>query len=242
MNPFRYFVSVTMDDNDRRMLIILLVILLVLFVVVGLLGMAIRKICQIQAKVISQEMGDAVRYKVVSDPVHFKKLATKKNNRLLFKKSIAPIAIGLVSLVFYIVYAGVTKGWTHNYWSDFSTMLFIWDFDNATYVNFWGFNHALASWPPLLHGPIPEAQYWASYILCPLWVIAIVYYLVVIQGYFSRFVYLRHLAKTVYNKGLEDYKYYDNLGTDAYGRPLNPTETPTSAPGSFPPPNVPPKR
>jgi hypothetical protein len=225
MNSFLTLVSLQMNENDRRMLVILLVILTVSFILVGLLGMAIRKVCQLQAGVIDTEMGQVVMYKVVSDPVHFKKLATQKNNRLLVKKAAAPIIIGFVALLFYLIFAGVTDGWGRNYWGEFGTILFTFDFQNATYTDFWGFRHILSNWPPVI-APAPQAAYWPSYVLCPLVVTAVVYYLIVIQGYFSRFVYLRRIGHDIFDMQLKDYKYYDHVGTDPYGRPLNPTVTP----------------
>ena len=219
------FLNVTMSENDTRMLIILLIILLLFFIIVGLVGMAIRKVSQLQADVIDQQMGELVRYRIVSDPVHFKKLATQKNNRLLVKKAAAPLTIGFVGLLFYLIYAGVSGQWGRDYWGEFGTLFFLFDFKNATYSNFWGLKNVLIDWPPVI-SPAPQLSFWPSYILCPLVVVAVTYYIIVIQGYFSRFVYLRRIGKEVFKVSLKGYNYYDHIGTDAYGRPLNPSEMP----------------
>jgi hypothetical protein len=225
MNMLLHLVSVSMNENDTRMLIILLIVLLVLFILVGLLGMAIRYVSQLQAKVIDNEMGDLVIYKVVSDVRHFKKLATQKNNRLLVKKGIAPITIGFVALMFYIIYAGVTGEWGRNYFGEFGTLFFMPDWANATYGDFWGFKHILTNWPPVI-APAPKGSYWPSYILCPLVYVSVIYYVIVVQGYLSRFIYLRRIGSDIYNVNLQNYKYYDHVQTDAYGRPINPTDIP----------------
>ena len=233
----RTFLNVSMNENDTRMLIILLVVLLIAFILIGLLGMVIRKVSQLQASVIDQEMGESVRYKVVSDPVHFKKLATAKNNRLLVKKAAAPLIIGFVALMFYLIYAGVTGEWGRHYFKEFGTLFFTPDFANATYSNFWGLKNVLVDWPPVI-APAPQASYWPSYVLCPLVIVSVIYYLIVIQGYFSRFIYLRRICKDVFDVSLKGYKYYDHVGTDPYGRPLNPTEMPDAkkdAPKNDPP-------
>jgi hypothetical protein len=221
--------NVTMSENDTRMLVILLIVLLVVFFVMGLLGMAIRKVCQLQAGVIDQQMGEPVRYKVISDPTHFKKLAKKKNNRLLVKEAVAPLLIGFIALMFYIIYSGLTGEWNRNYFGEFGTLLFTFDFKNATYSDFWGFKNVLTDWPPVI-APSPKVEYWPSYVLCPLVIISATYYLIVIQGFVSRSFYLHRICRDVFDVSLKNYKYYDHVGTDPYGRPLNPTETPVKEP------------
>jgi len=225
----RTLLNVTMSENDTRMLVILLIVLLFVFLVMGLLGMAIRKVCQLQAGVIDQQMGEPVRYKVVSDPVHFKKLANKKNNRILVKEAVAPLLIGFVALMFYLIYAGLTDEWGRNYFGEFGTLLFTFDFKNATYSDFWGFKNVLVDWPPVI-APSPKAEFWPSYVLCPLVIVSVTYYLIVIQGFLSRLLYLHRICRDVFDVSLKNYKYYDHLGTDPYGRPLNPTETPVKEP------------
>jgi hypothetical protein len=225
MNPC-LFVGVTLNDNDKRMLTILLVILVILLIAIGLIGMLIRKTMSFQGKRVDHEMGDLVRYRVVPDPTSFRRVANAKNNRIFFKQSVAPVCIALFSLLFYLIYAGVTNGWGRNYWGEWSTILFIWDFGNSEYYSkFWGIT-MLNRWPNLLHAPQPEAQYWASYILCPLWLTAIAYYLVVIQAYCSRVLMISRRARTVYNKSLEDYNYYDTLKTNQQGQPIDPGSAP----------------
>jgi hypothetical protein len=239
MNFFTLFIEVSMSDNDRKLLIVLMVILVLLLVLLGLLGMLIRFTMQQQAKRIDYYMHDPVVYRVVADPEHFRKYGYVVNNRLLYHQALVPFIIGLVSIVFYLIYAATTNGWSEDYFGHFGTLFFRWNWsDSSNYVTFWGIT-LLAKWPSLESGPAPEAGYWASYILVPLWLTSVIYFLVVIQAFFSRFLMINRRSRTVYEKSLEGYNYYSTMEPGQVGVPLN---SPMANPQrNVPPnPNVPP--
>jgi len=210
MNLF-YFVDAPMSESDKRLLIATFIILIILFILIGLIGMAIRKIMQSQGKRIDAEVADAVRFRVIEDSKHFRRYARLKNQRLFYKQALPPVLILLSSLIFYLIYAGVTNNWTHNYWADFGTIFFLWDFGDAdSYAVFWGMR-LLAKWPPITNEPHIVMENYASYILCTLWIIGSLYLLIVAQAYFSRMIMISHRASTVYNKSLDGYNYYDSI-------------------------------
>lgn len=203
--------AVTLSENDKKLLIAALIIVIILFLVLVLIGMSVHKVMELQGKAIDKEVSDGVRYRVLDSAAHFKKYGRIKNRRVFMKQSLWPILILLTSLLFYLIYAGVTGEWSRNYWGEFGSIFFLWDFgDEGSYVVFWGMR-LLAKWPPLTNEPhiVPEA--YASYILCSLWLIGSIYFLVVSQAFFSRAVMLNKRAGTVYNKSLEGFNYYDSI-------------------------------
>jgi hypothetical protein len=223
---FLLFIEVSMSDNDRKLLIVLMVILVLLFILLGLIGMLIRFTMQQQGKRIDTYMHDPVVYRVVADPQHFRKYGYQVNNRLLYHQALVPFILGGVSLVFYLIYAGVTGAWGEDYFGHCSSLFFTWKWnDPAIYANFWGLT-LLTRWPDLQSAPAPRAEYWASYVLVPLLLTTIVYFLVVIQAYFARFLMINRRSRTIYEKSLEGYNFYSTMGGNAPAQPVsNPTAT-----------------
>lgn len=219
MSLTNIFVEISMSENDKRLLLLLLIVAILLLLVLCLIGMLIRYTMAQQAKRIDFFVADAVRYRVVGDPSHFKNYATRVNHRLFYRQAIAPWVIAFVSLLTYIIYAAITDEWGRNYWGEFGSLFYQWDWgdpDNFTTV----FNITLlAKWPNTISTPSWHNEYWISYILVPLWLTAIIYYLVVVQAFLSRSLAISKRAKTIYDKKLDGYNYYDSLGTAPNGMP-----------------------
>lgn len=205
------FVDVINNESDRRLAIVAFIILTILFLIFGLLGMLIRKIMQLQGEKLDELVSHAVHFRILESEKHFRKYAKTKSRRLFYKQVFPPILIMLVSLIFYLIYAGITDRWIHDYWGEFSTIFFLWDFgDEGSYVTFWGLR-LLAKWPPCINEPHFVPEYFASYFLCTLWITGTIYFFVVSQAYLSRAFMISHRAKTIYNKSLEGYNYYDSI-------------------------------
>ncbi len=199
------------NENDRRILIAAFIIVIILFILIGLIGMLIRKIMQKQAKRLDDLVADAVRFRIVADEKHFRRYAKIRSKRLFYKQAFPPMMILFSSLVIYLIYAGVTDNWSRNYFGEFGDLFFLWDFgDEGSYVDFWGM-HLLAKWPPLTNEPHFEVSHIISYILCLMWLIGIVYFFVVSQAYLSRAFMISHRASTVYNKSLDGFNYYESI-------------------------------
>ena len=209
-----FYVGITLNENDRRLLIIFLIFLLVLFIILGLVGMGIRLLFKKQGKRVDSFLHDPVVYRVISSPEHLKKYGKKKNAQLFVREASPAILIGLALLAFYVVYSSITGEWAVNHFERFSTVFYAYDWnDESIYVTLWGMR-LLNEWPPLIHAPYLEASYWASYAIVPLFLVFLVYYLVAAMAYLSRALTLRSRMRTVYEKTLEGYNFYDALKGD----------------------------
>ncbi len=207
------FIDITLNETDRRLLIVLLIVMVLFFVLLGLLGMLIRWISLEFAKRMDYELHDVVVYRVIQDPKSLRKYGIIKTNRVLFKQAIAPFIIAFVSLVLYISYSSVTGLWTENHFSHFSTLFFNFDWSDPTiYGTFWGLT-LLTRWPNWIQsaGPMWVWNYWASYLLVPMWITSAVYFAVDIQAFVARLVMLEKRCLTVFSKSLEGYNYYDTV-------------------------------
>lgn len=207
----RFFVEFALNENDKRLMIILLFIMVFLFLIVGLIGMLIRFVTTKFGKRMDYEVHEAVVFRVISSPEQLKKYGNIKNNRYLVRSSVIPFLIGLASLLLWIIYSTVYGAWARDYFGEFSTLFFNFDWSNPeNYVNFWGLT-LLARWPNAISSPTWVNEYWGSYLLVPLWLTAIIWYAIVIQGYLARALRLNKLSHSIFEKSLEDFNYFDDV-------------------------------
>ncbi len=207
----KYLVDFSLNESDKRLLIILLVVMVFLFIIIGLIGALIRFVTVRFGKRMDYEVHEAVVLRVITTPEQLKKYGNIKNNRQLIKMAVVPFAIGFVSLLIWIINSTIYGIWARDYFGEFSTLLFNFDWGNPNnFVNFWGLT-LLAKWPDLLSSPTWHNEYWGSYILVPLWLTAIVWYLVVIQAYLARAARLNKLSHSIFEKSLDDFDYFDDM-------------------------------
>lgn len=207
----KFLVEFALNENDKRLLIILLFILVFLFIIVGMIGMLIRFITIKFGRRMDYEVHEAVVYRVISSPEQLKKYGNIKNNRYLVRTSVIPFLIALFSLLMWVVYSIVYGIWTRDYFAEFSTLFYNFDWGNPdNYVNFWGLT-LLAKWPEAVSTPTWINEYWGSYILVPLWLTAIIWYAIIIQGYIARALRLNKLSHSIFEKSLEDFNYFDDV-------------------------------
>lgn len=210
---FGVLLDFTLNEGDKRLLIVLLVFALLFLLIIGLFGVLIRFLTNKFAGRMDYEIQAAVRYRVIHTPEQLWKYGLAKNRRRFFKEASIPVLIALFSLFFWLGYSSITGIWGRNYFGEFGTVLFQWNWGDAdSYVNFWGMT-LLAKFPPLTSSPHLVADYWVSYVLVPLWLVAIGWYLVDIWRYASRISLLRRRMHTVFEKGLDDFNYFDGQGT-----------------------------
>lgn len=210
MGDFISFVNVTMSDNDKKLLIVLLVFVLLFFIVFGLIGMGIRWLTKYFSSRVDVEMADCVKFGIVTDAKHFRELGKKKNNRIFFIQSSPAMIIALVSVVILIIYCGITGRWTENFWGEWGDLIYYPLLQDADFVIFWGAK-VLARWPVEWHVPTWNVEHMMSYLLVTLWLVSIVYLIVCTHAYIARLVMIRRRARTIYDKNMEDYNYYDHV-------------------------------
>ena len=197
-----FFVDFTLSDNDKKLLIVLLFVIgwLIRFVTVRFEGR------------MDYEIHDAVIYRVIQTPEQLRKYGRKKNNRLFVKANLIPFFIALTSLLIWIIYSAIDHVWARDYFGEFSTLLFNFDWSNENcHTVVWG-------------------AYWGSYLLVPLWLIAIIWYAVNTQAYIARELQLNKRMHTVFEKSLDDFNYFDDVKAQGGVPPMNGTNVPPNPP------------
>lgn len=210
---------IKLTENDKRLIIALLLILILLFVLIGVIGMLVQRLMRWQGKRMDTLVHDVVITKVIVDKKHLKKYGKKKSWALFFKQSWLPLLLIMLSFLVLLFTCMIRKDFTYDIFdhnkTGFSTLLFLWDFDNAIYVKVFGVT-VLSEWPPLLNSPHFEVEALGSYIFVPLFLVGTIWYLVAVQSYIARRIRLFKLCHSVFEKSLEGY-------TQAHGFNTNPT-------------------
>lgn len=204
-------VDFTLTDNDKKLLVVLLFVLILLFIVVGLLGWLIRFVSVRFEGRMDYEIHDAVVYRVIQSPEQLRKYGRKKNNRLYVKANLIPFFVAIASLLVWIIYSAIDHSWARNYFGEFSTLLFNFDWSNENcHTVVWGVR-VLSRWPDLISSPHWVNAYWGSYLLVPLWLVAIVWYAINTQAYLARAIRLNKRCHTVFEKSLDDFNFFDDV-------------------------------
>lgn len=223
-------ILVQITESDRRAITIILIIFLVLLLLLGLLGMLIRFINKKFAYRMDVEIHDAIRYGAITDKKTLMKYGRIKNWRVYYLEMLPAIIILAIGIVFWVAVSLITNGWDINHFERFSTVFFIFDWGNPeNYANFFGIT-LLCRWPELLSTPYLVPDYWTSYVIVPIIVLGGIYFFVDTQAFLCRYFQLRKRCRTVFNKSLDGYNYYDhaNLPSSVPNTqmgPRNPNDT-----------------
>ena len=139
-------------------------------------------------------------------------------------------AVLLFTSLMILVIRNAFLGWDYNPWGieeGFASLLFVWDFtDPACYKEFFGIN-ILADWPPLINSPHFVSEAWISYMVIPMFLLGIIWYLRAIHCLIARTLHINKLAISVFEKDLSTFnqnaQLYNALGAQQQP-PLNSDE------------------
>lgn len=200
-----------LSDTDKRVFVIAIIIAIVLFLVLGLIGVAVRHTMMAQAKRADSMMYDVAKTHVVNSTQDFRRLGLKKNNRAFFKDSIPPFLIALTGVVVYLIANLATGEWGRNPFVTFGELFVSFDWEEeGLFVEVFGIT-LLSHWPSVLHEPTFVWAHAAEYLEVILWLVAGVYYLYCSQAYISRAFMIHSRSVKVYEKSLAGYNANEDV-------------------------------
>lgn len=205
----RTFVDVTLSQSDKKLIFIFLFVFIVVFILLGLIGVLIRRITLIMETRMDYEIHEAVIRRVISTPEQLRKYGSIKNRRRFFVEAIPVFCILIASVLAYLVTSFITGKWSGSYFADFGDLFYAWDWDNAVRVKVFGIE-LLSEWPATSNVPHFELEHLGSYILCILWLTAVGYFVVVTQAFMARGILLNRRCRTVFGKSLEGFNYFQD--------------------------------
>ncbi len=223
-----------LSENDKRVLIAFLLVFVLIIIFIAFIGSLIVRTMKKQGLKLDNEVSDAVITRVVKDKKHFKRYARKKNQKLLFTHARIALTIIMASCLILVI-RNLIFGWNYNPFAienGFSSLLFIWDFnDPECYSEFFNIT-LLSKWPPLINTPHFTIDAWAAYLFVPGIIVGGIWYLVAIQGFLARWLRINKLADSIYLKDLSEFNQNQQLINSLSGKmppnvssqnPQNPT-------------------
>ena len=198
---------IKLSENDRRIIIALLFAIIILFVLIGLLGSLVVRIMKWQGKKCDALINEVVVNRIVTTPRQLKSYARKKNSRYFIKQAWVPVILISIGAILLVIHNAVFKNWKYNPFNTndgFGTLLFAWDFGHIFTKPETG-TGILVNWPKLINEPHFESKALFSYFIVPCFIVGGLWYFFIAQGYLARTMRAHKLAKTVFDKNLDNY-------------------------------------
>ena len=199
---------ISLSEKEQRMLIILFILLVAVLALVGLIGLGIKKIMQFQARKVDEGMSYLVTTKVVKDERHFRRLARKKNYRLVFAQYFFPILIIGLDILFIFLYVELSgdQAIIQEMFSydarGVGTLFFVFDWANIPRATFFGLSLP-SDWPPILNTPHFVLAAWPNYVFVTTAFICAIWLLVATQAFIARSWRIYKKSRTIFIKSLD---------------------------------------
>lgn len=225
-------VLLQLTENDKRVILALLLFIILFFVLIGYLGMIVKRVINYQGKKLDYYVADPVTTRVITTPRHFVKYARKKNAYVFYRKALMPVVIIFISIGLWMI-SNIWLGWDYNPFTDvdkgFASILFLWDFqDPDCWTQFFGTPlYIFTSWPPLVHTPTFHIESLGVYLFVIGLIIGGFWYLHQVTCYIARELRIRKLKNTIFSKNLDNFSQLNTLNENApqsgtFNNPNNP--------------------
>ncbi len=196
---------IKLTENDKRLIIVLLLVLILFFVIVGYIGVLVRKIMSHQAKKADDMLHDVVEAGVITNENRLWRFGIRKNWRVFFKSAWVPFLIMLLSSTILLLYCIFSRNWSYNIWDyekeGFNTLFYVHDWSVFFVSNSDGFT---ITWPKLLSTPHLSGEAWVSYLFVPGMIVGGLWFLYQVQAYIARSIRIYQLSRKAFRKTMEN--------------------------------------
>ena len=196
---------IKLTENDKRLIIVLLLVLILFFVIVGYIGVLVRKIMSHQAKKADDMLHDVVEAGVITNENRLWRFGIRKNWRVFFKSAWVPFLIMLLSSTIFLLYCIFSRNWSYNIWDyekeGFNTLFYVHDWSVFFVSNSDGFT---ITWPKLLSTPHLSGEAWVSYLFVPGMIVGGLWFLYQVQAYIARSIRIYQLSRKAFRKTMEN--------------------------------------
>ena len=196
---------IKLTENDKRLIIVLLLVLILFFVIIGYIGVLVRKIMSHQAKKADDMLHDVVEAGVITNENRLWRFGIRKNWRVFFKSAWVPFLIMLLSSTILLLYCIFSRNWSYNIWDyekeGFNTLFYVHDWSVFFVSNSDGFT---ITWPKLLSTPHLSGEAWVSYLFVPGMIVGGLWFLYQVQAYIARSIRIYQLSRKAFRKTMEN--------------------------------------
>lgn len=196
-----------LSEDSKRLLIALLFALIVLFIIIGCIGLIVKKIMKKQAEGADDMMYDVIRAKLFNRKADLIKFGIKKNHLVFFKQAWKPFIVMVSASIVLILYCIIMNNWRvdiFDYHTEgIGTLFHIFDWDNVPKAKVFGIT-LISDWPPLLSTPHWSWDAWGSYIFVPAMLVGLLWFMFCVQAYIARTFRIFKIAKKVFSRSIND--------------------------------------
>ncbi len=201
------FYLAKISEDSKRLIIALLFILIVLFVIIGCIGIIIKKVMKKQAQGADDMMYDVIRAGLFNEKKKLIRFGIKKNHLVFFKQAWIPFIIMCVASLILLLYCLTMNNWDVNIFDNqtegIGTLFHVFDWANTPKTKIFGIE-VISDWPPLLTSPHWSWQAWGSYIFVPAMFVGLLWFMICVQAYIAREFRIYKIAKKVFSRSIDD--------------------------------------
>lgn len=208
MNKFLFLVK--LSEKDWRLIIAIFLIFVLIFLIFSLIFDVVRQVMRRQGRRVDADMKMLVEANLIRSPKDFSRNAHRKSNVVLFYQLFPPILIALCTTVIYVIvmlFMGPINLFDYKT-EGISTLFYIFDWANQPRANFFGINLP-SDWPEVISTPHFAPRAIISYMVVPLYFISLLWGILAIQSYLSRFIRILVLKRKLFSADLDDKRLLD---------------------------------
>ena len=196
-----------LSEDSKRLLIALLFVVILVFIIVGCIGVIVKKIMKKQADGADDMMYDVIRAGIINKKTDLIKFGIKKNHVVFFKQAWKPFIVMASASIIMILYCLIMNNWSVNIFDykteGIGTLFHVFDWANVPTTKVFGIT-LISDWPPLLSTPHWSWNAWGSYIFVPAMLVGLLWFMICVQAYIARTFRIYKIAKKVFSRKIDD--------------------------------------
>ena len=196
-----------LSEDSKRLLIALLFALIVFFVIVGCIGLIVKKIMKKQAEGADNMLYDVIRAGIFNRKNDLIKFGIKKNHLVFFRQAWKPFMVMVIASVILILYCLIMNNWDVDIFDykteGIGTLFHVFDWANVPKTKIFGIT-LISDWPPLLSTPHWSWDAWGAYIFIPSILVGLIWFMFCVQAYIARTFRIFKVAKKVFDRTIDD--------------------------------------
>lgn len=196
-----------LSEDSKRLLIALLFALIIFFIIVGCIGLLIKKTMKKQAEGADDMMYDVIRAGIFNKKSDLIKFGIKKNHVVFFRQAWRPFIVMVAASAIMILYCLTMNNWNVDIFDHqtegIGTLFHVFDWANVPRTKIFGIS-VISDWPPLLSSPHWSWSAWGSYIFVPAMLVGLLWFMFCVQAYIARSFRIYRIAKKVFSRSIDD--------------------------------------
>ena len=196
-----------MSEDSKRLIIALLFALIVIFIIVGCIGLIVKKVMKKQGEGADNMMYDVIRAGIFNKKSDLIKFGFKKNNIVFFKQAWKPFIVMLSASLILVLYCLIMNNWDVNIFDNntegIGTLFHVFDWQHVERTKVFGYE-IISDWPPILTKPHWSWYAWGSYLFVPAMAVGLLWFMFCVQAFIARSFRIFKVAKKVFSRTIDD--------------------------------------